>query len=48
MPCINAMPLHDELGTEHTFTAYNLVSGATPFLPPMMSATCVPWPPKVL
>ena len=40
--CSSAMPLHDVAGAEQAFTAYNCTPGATPLMPPMMSATCVP------
>ena len=36
------MPLHDVAGAEQALTAYSLAPGATPSLPAMMSATCVP------
>ncbi len=41
------MPLHAVETDEQTFTEYRLALGATPSVPPMMSATCVPWPPSV-
>src|SRR5688572_16563698 len=40
--CISAMPLHEVAGAEQALTAYSLAEGATPSLPAMMSATCVP------
>ena len=44
----SATPLHEVAGAEQTLIAYNLAAGATPSLPAMMSATCVPWPPFVV
>ena len=45
--CISATPLHAVEMDEQTLTAYRLARGATPLVPPMMSATCVPCPPSV-
>ena len=46
--CSSAMPLHEVRRRGAAFSAYTLAPGATPSLPAMMSATCVPWPPKVV
>ena len=46
MPWIRATPEHAVESCEQTVTASSLASGATPFLPAMMSATCVPCEPS--
>src|SRR5690606_14666290 len=51
-PCSMATPLHAVDTAEQTFTAYSATPGAMPLCvpsaewPPMMSPTCVPWPPS--
>ena len=46
MPWIRATPEQDVLTEEQILTARSLAAGATPSLPAMMSATCVPWVPS--
>ena len=46
MPSSSATPLQDVETAEQTLTAWISTPGATPIWPPMMSATCVPWPPS--
>ena len=45
MPCSRATPLHEVETALQILTANRSTCGATPVVPPMMSATCVPWPP---
>ena len=45
MPCNSATPLQELVTALQTLTAYSLTFGATPAVPPMMSATWVPWLP---
>ena len=46
MPSSSATPLQAVETAEQTLTAWISTPGATPIWPPMMSATCVPWPPS--
>ena len=39
------VPLHEVETELHTLNAYSDAPGATPLLPAMIEATCVPWPP---